>query len=145
MSDTTSELLAPVTRSHDMLVCTRKRDGTWVPTPVNPVVDGDRVLFRTWRESGKAKRLRNFPQVRFAPSTRRGDVTGPMLAGRATLLDGESHHHAATRINRRYPLLQGLVVRAFHRLRGLHTQHYEITEIQAARDDTSPPLTGRRG
>ena len=82
MPDTDLDLLEPIARSHDMVVCTRRRNGTWVPTPVNPVVDGGRVLFRTWRESGKAKRLRNFSEVRVAPSTRRGHPTGPCSSAR---------------------------------------------------------------
>jgi hypothetical protein len=130
MPDTTTELLELIANSHDMLVCTRKRDGTWVPTPVNPVVEGGRVFFRTWGESGKAKRLRNFSEVRLAPSTRRGEPTGPTLIGQATLLDGEHDQHAAALINRHYPLLQGLAVRAFHRLRRLHTQHYSIAGVR---------------
>ena len=52
-----------------------------------------------------------------------------MLVGQVTLLDGELDHHASTLISRRYPLLQGLAVRAFHRLRHLRTQHYVITGI----------------
>ena len=48
---------------------TRQRDGSWVSTPVNLVVDGDQVGFRTWSRAGKAKRLRNFPDVRFAGPT----------------------------------------------------------------------------
>ena len=124
--------LQSIAASRNMLLETRKRDGTWVGTPVNPLVEDDHVFFRTWHTSGKAKRLRNFPDVRFAPSTARGRATGPPFTGRATLLHGERAVHAATLINRRYPLLQGFAVRAFHRLRHYRTLHYVITDIQRA-------------
>ena len=121
-----TEILA---RHHDMALETRKRDGTWVSTPVNPVVEDDHVFFRTWSSSGKAKRLRNFPEVRCAPSTSRGRPTGPRLRGRATLLDGEDAAHAAALINHRYPLLQGVAVRLYHRVRRFRTLHYRIDDI----------------
>jgi PPOX class probable F420-dependent enzyme len=113
-----------------MLLGTRKRDGSWVDTPVNPIVEDDHVFFRTWSNSGKAKRLRNFSEVRFAPSTARGRATGRMLTGRATRLRDEDARHAASLINRRYPLLQGLGVRVFHRLMRYRTLHYVINDIQ---------------
>jgi uncharacterized protein len=121
--------LAILASHHDMALQTRKRDGTWITTPVNPLVEDDHVFFRTWHTSGKAKRLRNFPEVRFAPSTARGRPTGPWLRGRAALLDGDESAHAAGLMNRRYPLLQGVAVRLYHRLRRYRTLHYRISDI----------------
>jgi hypothetical protein len=79
---------------------------------------------------GQGEALRNFADVRFAPSTLRGAPTGPWLEGRATQLAGPESHHAAALLNRRYPVLQGVMVRLFHRLRGLRTQHYRIDLIR---------------
>jgi len=132
MSVTAASPLATLARQHDMALETRKRDGTWVSTPVNPLVEDDHVFFRTWHTSGKAKRLRNFAEVRFAPSTARGRPTGDWLQGRATRLDGEDAAHAAHLINRRYPLLQGVFVRLYHGLRGYRTLHYRISDITPA-------------
>jgi PPOX class probable F420-dependent enzyme len=129
MTVTATTALAELARHHDMLLKTRKRDGTWVATPVNPLVEGDHVFFRTWHTSGKAKRLRNFPEVRFAPSTARGRPTGAWLRGRATRLEGDDAAHAAALINRRYPLLQAVAVRLYHRVRRFHTLHYRIDDI----------------
>lgn len=129
MSVTSATPLAILARHHDMALQTRKRDGTWVTTPVNPLVEDDHVFFRTWHTSGKAKRLRNIPEVRFAPSTARGRPTGPWLRGHATRLDGDDAAHAATLINRRYPLLQGVAVRLYHRVRRYRTLHYRINDI----------------
>jgi uncharacterized protein len=134
MTASASTPLADLSRHHDMALQTRKRDGTWVTTAVNPLVEGDHVYFRTWHTSGKAKRLRNFADVRFAPSTARGRPTGPWMRGQATLLEEDDAAHAAALINRRYPLLQGVAVRLFHRLRRYRTLHYRITDISAAAD-----------
>src|SRR5262245_42513817 len=132
MPVTTDTQLAVLARHHDMALRTRKRDGTWVTTPVNPFVEIDHVYFRTWHTSGKAKRLRNFSDVEFAPSTARGRPTGEWLQGRATLLDGDAAAHAAALINRRYPLLQGVAVRRFRRLRRYRALHYRIDGISPA-------------
>src|SRR5215208_2875769 len=132
MTITSATPLAILARHHDMALETRKRDGTWIVTPVNPLVEDDHVYFRTWHTSGKAKRLRNFPEVRIAPSTARGRPTGEWLHGRATLLDGDDAAHAADLINRRYPLLQGVAVRLYRRLRRYRTLHYRISEITRA-------------
>jgi uncharacterized protein len=119
--------IRPLAGTRNMLLETRKRDGSWVGTAVNPLVEGDHVYFRTWAESGKAKRLRNSSEVRIAPSDARGTPTGDVIEGRATLLQGEEDRHARTLIDRRYPLLQGVAVPLFHRLRRLRTQHYRVT------------------
>src|SRR4051812_14891523 len=108
MPISTTTPLAVLAQQHDMALQTRKRDGSWITTPVNPLVEDDHVYFRTWHSSGKAKRLRNFSDVRFAPSTARGRPTGEWLRGHVTLLEGDDATHAAALVNRRYPLLQGV-------------------------------------
>src|SRR3954452_1333088 len=138
MSITSAGALATLAGHHDMALETRKRDGTWIPTAVHLVVEDGHVFFRTWHTSGKAKRLRNFPEVRIAPSTAGGRPTGEWLRGSATLLDGDAAAHAAELINRRYPLLQGVGVRLYHRLRGYRTLHYRISDITPAGPDGAP-------
>ncbi len=81
--------LARFIRQKTILLKTRKRDGTWVATPVSIAVQGDRAYVRTYDKSWKSKRLRNFPEVRFAPSTFRGKPSGPAVRAGARLLDGE--------------------------------------------------------
>ena len=106
-----------------------QRDGSWVSTPVNLVVDGDQVDFRTWSRAGKAKRLRNFPEVRFAASDWRGRAHGPQLCGTARLLAGSEDRRVGALINKRYPLLQGVAVRFGHKLMRYQTQHYAVGDI----------------
>ena len=110
-----------------MLLQTRKRDGSWVPTAVNVVVDGDRAYFRTWDASGKYKRLRNFPEVRLAPSTLRGKTTGPAVEGLARQLDGAESEHARSLLAKRFPVMHGKLVPWVHRRKGWATVHYEVT------------------
>lgn len=105
---------------------TFRRDGTPVSTPVNVAVDGDRVFFRTYEEAGKFKRLRNNQVVEVAPSTWRGEATGPSSPARAHLLDGADDARAARLIDAKHPVFQGFLVRLGHRVRGYTTRHFEL-------------------
>src|SRR3954452_25394165 len=109
------------------LLTTYKRDGTAVPTPVTIAVDGDRAYVRTWDSAWKAKRMPNNPAVLVAPSTARGRATGPSIAARSRLLDGEEARYAARVIARRQPILQGVLVPLLHKLMRSRTVHYELT------------------
>ena len=116
---------------------TRRRDGSWVPTVVSLVVDSDgRAYFRTYDASGKAKRMRNFPQVRVAPcGALRGKPTGEAVPATARLLVGGEAEHARALLKRQHPVLHGLVVPRMHRRKGWTTQHYELAWAdQPARD-----------
>lgn len=110
-----------------MLLTTYRRNGAPVPTPVNVAVEGDHAYFRTYDRAGKAKRLRNNPEVEFAPATMRGEPTGPPIHGEAHLLQGSEDRHAAELIQRKHRILQGVLVPLYHKLRGFHTLHYRLT------------------
>ena len=75
---------------------------------------------------GKAKRLRNFPDVRISPSGLRGRRLGPSVEARARLLDGAEAEHARELLARRFPVLHGWLVPWTHRLKGWTTLHYEL-------------------
>lgn len=120
-------------RQRTVLLTTRKRDGTTVGTPVNIAVGSDgRAYFRTWASSGKAKRMRNFPQVWIAPCTMRGKPTGGQLQANTRLLTGPDAAVAAQAIAAKYPILQGVLVPAAHRLTKKTTVHYELLPPDAA-------------
>lgn len=80
--------LEPFVAEKVVLLQTRKRDGSWVDTPVNIAVRGDRAYFRTPGRASKNKRLKNFPEVRISPCTWRGRVTGSAVEATARLLSG---------------------------------------------------------
>ena len=120
-------------RQRTILLTTRKRDGTTVGTPVNIALGPDgRAYFRTWSVTGKAKRMRNFPHVQIAPCTGRGKVTGPWRQATARQLTGQEAAVAARALAAKYPVLQGFLVPAFHRLTKKTTVHYELLPPDAA-------------
>lgn len=115
-------------RTYTELV-TFRRDGTPVGTPVHLAArpDGERAYFRTWHTTGKAKRIRHTSRVALAPSTSRGRPTGPAVPARARLLDGAEARTAAELLAARHPVLHGVLIPRYHRLRGWRTLHYELT------------------
>jgi uncharacterized protein len=112
-----------------MLLRTRKRNGRWIGTPVNVAVEGDRAFFGTAASSGKVKRLRNFDLVEVAPCTFRGKPTGPVLTGRARLLDGEEAEAAERRMRAKYPIVYRINVPIEHSLKRTHGALYEVTDL----------------
>ena len=79
-----------------------RKNGEKVATPVWFGEDGDKLYVMTRSDMGKTKRIRNNPQVRVAPCTIRGRVTGPEFATTARILPQEEHGHARQTINRKY-------------------------------------------
>lgn len=124
----TAPALLPFVEQRNVLLTTYRRNGAGVGTPVHLVVDGDRAVFRTWDTTGKAKRLRNNPEVTVAPSTLRGEPTGPAIRARVRLLDGAEARRAARLLSGKYPLAHRLIP-LLHRAMGVHTLHYELRPI----------------
>ena len=118
--------LDPFVREKTILLTSYRRDGTPVATPVSIAFDGDRAFFRTWETAWKAKRLRRNPSVQIAPSTLRGEQTGPAVNARARLLTGDEAKLARRALARRHPFLHGLLVPLGHRLMRYRTVHYEL-------------------
>jgi uncharacterized protein len=115
-------------RTKTVLLETRRRDGSWVGTPLSLVVVEGHAFFRTYDASGKAKRLRNYPEVRVAPcSFLRGKPKGSAAAATARLLEGEEAERARRALAHRYPLLHGRIVPFLHHRHGWTTLHYELT------------------
>ncbi|MDQ5832332.1 MAG: PPOX class F420-dependent oxidoreductase [Actinomycetota bacterium] len=71
--------LEPLRHTNTILLTTYKRDGTPVGTPVSIAFNDSRASFRSWHKAWKTKRLANNPQVEAAPSTLRGEPTGPAI------------------------------------------------------------------
>jgi uncharacterized protein len=121
--------LEPFVDQKTVLLTTYKRDGTGVSTPVHIAVDGDRAFVRTWDTTWKLKRIRNNPEVRVAPCTAGGRLTGPAILARARVLGGDESEYAAEMLARKYPILHGVLIPRFHRLRGNQTMHIELTPL----------------
>ncbi|HYG96729.1 MAG TPA: PPOX class F420-dependent oxidoreductase [Solirubrobacterales bacterium] len=119
-------LLEPLREQWAVLLKTRRRDGSWVATPVNLAVEGERAYFGTPAGSGKVKRLRNFDTVELAPCTPRGKPTGVAMAARARRLEGEEAAAARARMLRKYPFVHRLLVPLELRLKRTYEIHYEL-------------------
>ena len=118
--------LAPLKDSKTILLTTYKRVETGVSTPVSVAFDGDRAFFRSYDKTWKTKRLRRNPHAQAAPSTLRGEPTGPAIPVYATLLEGDQARVAARALARRHRVLQAVLVPAVHRLMRYRTTHYEL-------------------
>jgi PPOX class probable F420-dependent enzyme len=123
------EQLQLFVRQRAVLLTTYRRDGTPVGTAVNIAVEGDRAFFRTPHKTGKVKRLRNNPNVEIAPSTMRGKPIAPGIRAQARLLSDEEAEIAAKAIERKYRIIQGILVPLAHRLTRAKTLHYELAPI----------------
>ena len=130
MTDQVPPELTPFVAEKVVLLQTRKRDGSWADTPVNIAVDGDRAYFRTPGSASKNKRLRNYPEVQIRPCTWSGKPTGPPMAATARLLSGDESTAAGRAIDRKYPVLQRILVRMAHRIMRTPTLHYELTNLR---------------
>jgi PPOX class probable F420-dependent enzyme len=112
-----------------MLLRTRKRDGTWVATPVNVAVEGDCAYFGTAASSAKVKRLGNFDRVEVAACTPRGRAKSPTLTARARLLEGGEAVMAERRMREKYPIVYRFSAPLEHRLKRTHGVFYELSEF----------------
>ena len=92
----------PIQNQKYISLKTFRKNGAAVATPVWFGEDADRLYIMTRSDMGKMKRIRNNPQVRVAPCTMTGKVTGPEFAALARILPPEEHAHAREIINRKY-------------------------------------------
>jgi uncharacterized protein len=79
-----------------------RQNGTPVATPVWFGEKDDKLYVMSRSDSGKYKRIRNNPQVRVAPCTIRGKVTGPEFAATARILPPEKWAEARKAVHRKY-------------------------------------------
>jgi hypothetical protein len=81
---------------------TFRKSGTAVATPVWFGEQGEKLYVMTRSDSGKYKRIRNNPQVRIAPCTVRGKITGPEFTATARLLPAEDWVRVRPSIEKKY-------------------------------------------
>jgi PPOX class probable F420-dependent enzyme len=81
---------------------TFRKNGAAVPTPVWFGEKDDKIYVMTRSDSGKYKRIRNNPQVRIAPCTVRGKITGPEFAATARILPPDAWPAAHKTIKKKY-------------------------------------------
>jgi PPOX class probable F420-dependent enzyme len=81
---------------------TFRKTGVGVATAVWFGEDAGKLYVMTRSDMGKTKRIRNNPQVRVAPCTIRGTVTGAEIAATARILPLDEQARARAAINRKY-------------------------------------------
>ena len=91
---------------------TKKKDGSFVNTPVWFAQDGEKNDFFIFsaREAGKIKRIKNFSSVRVAICDVRGNLKGEWISAQAELVsEEESKIKAYKQLHKKY----GLTIRVF--------------------------------
>jgi uncharacterized protein len=81
---------------------TLRKNGDAVRTPVWFAEDRDKLYVMTRDDSGKYKRIRNNPNVRIAPCTMRGKITGPEFPAQVRILPKDEWARARAAIRRKY-------------------------------------------
>jgi uncharacterized protein len=81
---------------------TFRKSGAAVPTPVWFGEQDEKLYVMTRSDSGKYKRIRNNPEVRIAPCSVRGKITGPEFAAKARILRPENWPLAHETIKKKY-------------------------------------------
>jgi PPOX class probable F420-dependent enzyme len=112
-----------------------------VSTPVSLAVDGDHAYLRSFEKAGKTRRLRHNPRVDVAPSTARGQPTGPAIQATAKRLQGAEARRAARLLAAKHPLLHGVLVPLTHRLgraKTGKTVHFQLTPLDHGRGSDHP-------
>ena len=97
-----SQIPSAISGQKYISLTTFRKTGVGVPTPVWFAEDDGKLYVMTRSTMGKAKRIRNNPQVKVAPCTIRGKVTGPEFTAKARFLPPEEHKHAREALNRKY-------------------------------------------
>jgi PPOX class probable F420-dependent enzyme len=83
-------------------LATFRRSGVAVHTPIWFAEDDNKLYFMTNSKLGKVKRIRNNPQVKIAPSTIRGKVTGPEFPATVRVMQPEEFARVRRLINAKY-------------------------------------------
>jgi PPOX class probable F420-dependent enzyme len=97
-----SQIPPPIQGQKYISLKTFRKNGVGVSTPVWFGEEDGKLYVMTRSDMGKSKRIRKNPQVRMAPCTIRGTVTGPEFAATARILPPEEHARARQAINRKY-------------------------------------------
>ena len=79
---------------------TFRKTGVPVRTPVWFAEKRGKLYVMNEREAGKIKRVRNNPNVKLAPCTIRGRVTGPEFSGKARVLPSGEESELARQVIR---------------------------------------------
>jgi PPOX class probable F420-dependent enzyme len=83
-------------------LATFRKSGVAVYTPIWFAEEDNKIYFMTNSKLGKCKRIRNNPQVKIAPCTIRGKITGAEYPATVRILPKEEAERARRLINAKY-------------------------------------------
>jgi hypothetical protein len=127
MSQEQTALAFPTLQGHKFInLTTFRKTGKAVVTPVWFAQENGRVYVYTGAETGKAKRIRNNPQVQLTPSTRTGEPLGPSVDAVARILSREEEPVAKRALDQKYGW-QKKLFDLFLKLRKFRHIYLEIT------------------
>ena len=112
------------------LVRTKKRDGSWVATPVTAVARDSVAIFLTDAASGKVKRLRNFSEVQVASSKFNGEQIGQLYAATARRLEGAEGEAGLRLIRAAHPVVLGVIVRLRYWIKRTDAAVFELSNLR---------------
>ena len=99
-------------------LCTFKRNGDRIETPVIFGVTNDEIIVSTKTFASKLKRIKNNPNVVFYSCNARGERKGEDLKGSATIIDEKNEQYAYNTIRKK----NGIIFRIW-RLSGKIRHH----------------------
>lgn len=102
MAADVSNSFAALDGAQFMVLATYRRSGVAVPTTVWFAEENGKLYVTTGIHTGKAKRIRNNPQVTVAPGDRVGNVSSPAVAAWARILSPGEAHLADEALDRKY-------------------------------------------
>jgi hypothetical protein len=106
---------------------TFKKNGQGVKTPVWFVLHQNALYAYTEADSWKVKRIRNNPRARVAVCNIRGDIKGPWLDARTSLVEGDERLAADKLLDRKY-----FLKKIFNFLTRINRHKRAMIKIEAA-------------
>jgi PPOX class probable F420-dependent enzyme len=83
-------------------LATFRKNGVAVPTPIWFAERDGKLYVMTRNDSGKYKRLRNNPNVKVAPCTMGGKITGPEFSGKIRILPASDWKPPSDALKQKY-------------------------------------------
>ena len=110
----------PDPEQHTISLATFRKSGEEMRTPVWPIVSGGSFWVISFRDGWKARRLRNNPNLRFAPCNSSGKkILGDWAEGKAELSEAPERLEWLVReLKRKYGWRYFLIVQVFYPLFG---------------------------
>ncbi|MBQ0795864.1 PPOX class F420-dependent oxidoreductase [Zhongshania sp.] len=101
--------MTPLHQASYILFSTKKRDGSFVATPVWCAGDDNTLYIFSAGQAGKVKRVRNFSECKIAPCTVTGKPLGDNINGSAHLIDDAESQLAHRQLVKKYGLQMRLL------------------------------------